>query len=93
MKKSKKTGTQRRTNQQKLKRTQTSLAVRRAISDQTLEIRTKIQTGGMPTESSRAGHIDQVRITHHARYQPSRWQRIKNWLRNTFGRRSRYPDF
>lgn len=90
--KSKKTGPQRRTNQQKLKRTQANLAVRRAISDQSLDRRIKVQTGGMPVKNPET-RVSDVRVTSGwARYEQTRWQRIKNWFRRLFGRQT-YPKF
>ncbi len=90
--KSKKTGSLRQPNLKKLKRTKTSLAVRRALSEQDYERIIKNRLGGMPTTSLNPCMSD-VRVTHVARYKLSRWQRIKNWFRNVFGRRSSYPEY
>lgn len=82
-----KTGKQGRVNKQKLKRTQTSLAVRRAVEERVVQLHhAKGQTG----KSNFAGYIDEVRITKGVpRYQrPSLWQRFKNWCVKVFSRKT-----
>lgn len=80
-----KTGRQRRTNQKKLKRTKQALADRRHHA----EVREK----AIEASNKLRGSLGDVRVTRGARYKQSLWQRIKNWFRNVFGRRSSYPKF
>ena len=82
--KSHKTGRQRTTNLNKLKRTQASLAVRRAVMD----LPTKAAGG-----PAKKPEMQDFRATRGAaRYKPNLLTRIKNWFRNTFSKKSAFPE-